>query len=83
MCDVIEGRCEFAGQHPTNPYHNQPSLYYQVHGVLIDLHSDSKKIKESDPYYGYRIGAVRKKAANKIIAISEIMIKNPKANEKL
>lgn len=83
MCDVVDGRCELADQYPDSFYHNKPDLYYQIHGVLIDLHSKSKKIKENSPYYGYRIGYIRKKAAKKIIAISEIMIKNPNANEAL
>jgi len=84
MCNVIDGRCELAGKYTNNLYHNKPDLYHQVHGELIELHSATKRLNDlDDPSYGYKIAAIRKKSAEKIIAICEIMTRDPEANQSL
>lgn len=72
MCNIIDGPCELAGKYPVNPYHNNPTLHYQIKGILIELFSAGNQLKRNestDPNYGFKIDALRKAATEKIIAI--------------
>jgi hypothetical protein len=73
MCNAIDGRCELAGRYPGNPYHNNPTLYYQVHGELVHLYSTARKLKDTDPNYPLKISTLSKNATNKVIAICNAM----------
>ncbi len=83
MCNVIDGPCGLANKYPTNPYHNDPSLHYQVKGILIELFSTSNQLKRNeltDPNYGFKIDAARIDAAEKIIAICHALPPQTNAN---
>jgi|GEM_PF-2417748 len=75
MCNVIDGACELAGKYPNNLYHNNPTLYYQIHGELIELYSAARKLEDTDPYYPLKISTLSKNATNKVIAICNAMQK--------
>ena len=73
MCNIIDGICELASEHPTSYYHNNPSLYYQIDGEMIEFQSAIKKISDMDPKYGYKVHAVRTRTTRRIIDICEKM----------
>ena len=51
MCNIVDGKCELAEQYPDNLYHNNPSLYYQVDGEVIELKSALRRISLEDHKY--------------------------------
>ena len=73
MCNIIDGKCELAEQCPDSLYHNNPSLYYQVDGEVIEFQSALRRLSPEDPKYGYKIHAIRTRTTKRIIAIYEKM----------
>ena len=80
MCNVIDGKCDLANRYPDNFYHNNPSLYYQIDGEIIEFQSSMRRLKDSDPKYGYKIHAIRARTVKRVIEICKRMADKDIAN---